>query len=120
MDKNDMLFFCVIGAIFAFVVSFFAVAGIRRWTGSHLLDVPNERSSHTRPVPRGGGLAIVLVVLAGSWLILPFVRSDVTIWQWVAFSIGALLVAGVSWLDDLRSLSTRVRFTVHLAGAILA
>ena len=32
---------------------------------SSLLDVPNERSLHRTPTPRGGGIAIVLVTLAG-------------------------------------------------------
>jgi len=115
-----MLIICVIGAVSAFIVSYLAVSGIRRWVGHRLLDIPNERSSHARPTPRGGGLAIVIVVLAGSWLVLPFVHTEVAPWQWLAYSAGALLIAGVSWLDDLRSLSTGVRFAVHFAGAVLA
>lgn len=113
-----MLMLLIVCAGSAFIVSFFAVAGIRRWAGSRLLDIPNERSSHIRPTPRGGGLAIVTVVLAGSWLILMFERSEVTAWQWLMYSAGALLIVGVSWLDDLRSLSTRVRFAAHLTGAL--
>lgn len=115
-----MLIICVIGAVFAFTVSYLAVAGLRRWIGSRWLDIPNERSSHTQPTPRGGGLAIVIVALVGSWLALPFVCSSVTTWQWLAFSTGALLIVSISWLDDLLSLSTRVRFAVHLVGAVLA
>lgn len=115
-----MLMLSIIYAVSAFTVAFLAVAGLRRWAGRRLLDIPNERSSHIRPTPRGGGLAIVMVVLAGSWLILPFVRSEVMAWQWLIFTSGALLIAGVSWLDDLRSLSTRVRFAVHLVCALLA
>ena len=120
MIKNEILLICVISAISAFTTSFIIITGLRRWLGNRLLDIPNVRSSHFYPIPRGGGIAIVIVTLAGSWLILPFVRSDVTAWQWLVFTIGALLIAGVSWLDDLRSLSTRVRFAVHLAGAVLA
>lgn len=106
-------------AVVVCVISYLTVSGIRRWAGRRLLDIPNERSSHFYPIPRGGGLAIVIVTLAGSWLILPFGRSEVTAWHWLVFTIAALLIAGVSWLDDLRSLSTRVRFAAHLTGALV-
>lgn len=115
-----MLLSYILIAISTFTLACLIVAGIRRWAGrGRMLDIPNERSSHVRPTPRGGGLAIVVVTLAGSWLILPFVRSEITVWQWLAYSAGALLIAGVSWLDDLRSLSTRVRFAAHLTGALV-
>ena len=53
----------------ALALTFIGVAGIRRWAGrGRMLDIPNVRSSHTRPTPRGGGLAIVAVVLGGLWL----------------------------------------------------
>ena len=112
--------FCFFLTVVAIVISYLAVSGIRRWAGQRLLDIPNERSSHTRPTPRGGGLVIVMVVLAGSWLIFPFWHSEITAGQWLAYSAGALLIAGVSWLDDLHSLSTRVRLAAHLVGALVA
>lgn len=115
-----MFLFYICSAVIAFAIAYFAVAGLRRWVGRHLLDIPNVRSSHFYPIPRGGGLAIVIITLAGSWLILPFIQSEINMRQWGTFTIGALLIAGISWLDDLRSLSTRVRFAVHLAGAISA
>lgn len=115
-----MILFYSLTAVITFAVSCLAVAGLRRWLGHCLLDIPNERSSHFYPVPRGGGLAIVVVTLTGTWIAFPFVHSVLSVWQLLVFTIGALLIAGVSWLDDLRSLSTRVRFMVHLAGAVLA
>jgi len=36
-----------------------------RWAPARALDIPNERSSHSRPTPRGGGLVIVAGFLAG-------------------------------------------------------
>ncbi len=117
-----MIFFLFIGAlgILALVVSYFTVAAIRRWTEQHeFLDIPNERSSHTRPTPRGGGLAIVVVVLGGVWIY-------AALWPgmpWGAltiFTFGAVLIAGVSWLDDLHPLPAWVRFATHGVGAVLA
>ena len=81
-----------------------------------ILDIPNARSSHRRPVPRGGGLAIVVVTLAGTvtswWHFGPWTSGQV--WAMV----GSLaLVAGVSAFDDVKSVSTSVRLATHSVGA---
>ena len=112
-----MIWLVVLGAT-GLVLSYVWVGRIRVWAERHrMLDIPNERSSHTVPVARGGGLAIVAVSLTG--LVLS--------WYWIStwsrpvltYVIGAILVFTVSWLDDLRPLSNRVRFAVHAASAIL-
>lgn len=88
------------------------------FTEKQILDIPNERSSHTSPTPRGGGLIIVALSTIGLvivWFLNP-------IWEpraLVAFLAGAWLIAVVSWLDDVRSLSNRVRFAVHSFSAVL-
>jgi UDP-N-acetylmuramyl pentapeptide phosphotransferase/UDP-N-acetylglucosamine-1-phosphate transferase len=100
----------------AFAASVVGVGLFRRWSrGRKLYDVPNERSSHTIPTPRGGGLVIVLVCLSlylviGGIFHLPF--------SWGYFC-GALLVAVVSWIDDLYSLPFWSRLLVHLAAAAI-
>jgi Fuc2NAc and GlcNAc transferase len=44
----------------ALALSYLGVAALRRWAERRqILDIPNERSSHTLPTPRGGGIAIV-------------------------------------------------------------
>ena len=94
------------------------VAALRRWALHRLLDVPNERSLHSQPTPRGGGLVIVVAVLVGLAVILVKNRD----WPWhqtAGFFAGALLIAGVSWLDDLRSLSNRLRIIVHFSAAAM-
>jgi UDP-N-acetylmuramyl pentapeptide phosphotransferase/UDP-N-acetylglucosamine-1-phosphate transferase len=104
----------------ALAFSYLGVVGLRRWAERrHMLDIPNERSSHTRPTPRGGGLAIVLVVLAG-WLVALRLYSDAPAQAGLIYAAGAGLIAAVSWLDDLRSLPNRIRFGAHILGAILA
>lgn len=90
-------------------VTIFRRSGLAR----DLLDVPNERSSHSDPTPRGGGLMIVLVCLFGYLAIhlifaVPFSKG---------YFIGALMVAIVSWLDDLYSLPFWSRLVVHVAAA---
>jgi Fuc2NAc and GlcNAc transferase len=81
-----------------------------------LVDVPNQRSSHTVPTPRGGGLAIALISLVTlSWFTIKFDGSPGT-WGIIA---GAFLVALVSWLDDHMDLSARWRILVHFAAATI-
>lgn len=83
-----------------------------------MLDVPNERSSHSQPIPLGGGMIIVLLSLSGIMLFtLLYQPADI-------FPIGALVLGGfcvafVSWRDDIRPLSNRVRFATHIFAAIL-
>ena len=101
-----------------FLVSYGGVAGLRRWAERRqILDIPNARSSHTRPTPRGGGGAIVVVSLLGliiSWEFTPTWPFS----KLLAYLSGAILIAAISWLDDLHFLSNRIRFAAHSAGAL--
>jgi Fuc2NAc and GlcNAc transferase len=81
-------------------------------------DHPNERSSHTRPTPRTGGTGIVLSVL-GCLLALRLTNTLASSDALVALLAGAILVAAVSFLDDLRPLPASVRFSVHLLAALI-
>lgn len=82
------------------------------------VDIPNARSSHSRVTPRGGGIAIVVVTaLAGAVACLLHPESSHPVLGVLA---PALVIAGVSWIDDVRSLPNRIRFAVHLACAIAA
>jgi UDP-N-acetylmuramyl pentapeptide phosphotransferase/UDP-N-acetylglucosamine-1-phosphate transferase len=83
-----------------------------------VVDRPNARSSHTKVTPRGGGLAIVAVtVLAAAVAALLHPSAAVRL---AAVVIPAVAVAAVSWIDDVRTLKNRVRFSVHLAAAAAA
>lgn len=83
-----------------------------------LLDVPNARSSHSVPTPRGGGVAIVLSFLVA----LPFVAvSGVVPWSevWAFLGAGAG-VALLGFLDDHGHIAARWRLLGHFAGAAWA
>jgi UDP-N-acetylmuramyl pentapeptide phosphotransferase/UDP-N-acetylglucosamine-1-phosphate transferase len=74
-----------------------------------VVDLPNERSLHTLPVPRTGGLGLMAGVLAG-W-----------VWAW-QFWLWPLLLCVlflmlVSFLDDLYGLSAGWRFLMHFGAA---
>jgi Fuc2NAc and GlcNAc transferase len=81
-----------------------------------IVDVPNGRSLHERPVPRGGGLAVVVTVLTGMVLLAIF-GSVPANWA-IAVVGGGAAVALVGWLDDRQKVTGRgVRALVHFAGA---
>lgn len=98
------------------VVAYFGVEVFRRWSlRRELFDVPNQRSSHTTPTPRGGGLIIVVIALLAYLFYSIFKESEIS---W-AYLIGAILVAVISWLDDLRTVSFVWRFFIHIIAALL-
>ena len=83
-----------------------------------MLDVPNARSSHSVPTPRGGGLGIVLVTVAGLALLAWCGRLDLPLL--LALTGGGLAVAAIGFIDDRRSVPATVRLLVHVAAALWA
>jgi len=90
---------------------------LRRYAVSRqVLDIPNERSSHTVPTPSGGGLAI-----AGAWLAICLGLIELgLVDQNIALSIGppAILIAAIGFADDQLTLSTSLRLAIQCAGVI--
>ena len=83
-----------------------------------LLDIPNDRSSHTVPTPRGGGLAIVIVLLLSGVvsLFLPQAPIDVL----VCLLLATLAFSLLGWQDDKHDLPASVRFLIQLLIAVFA
>ncbi|SMF09857.1 UDP-N-acetylmuramyl pentapeptide phosphotransferase/UDP-N-acetylglucosamine-1-phosphate transferase [Tistlia consotensis] len=80
-----------------------------------ILDRPNERSSHSDPTPRGGGLAIVGALLLGWPLLLLWQGGAPPAGLWIIWS-GALLLAAISFVDDLVSLGAAPRFAAQIVA----
>ncbi len=111
----------VFSAVFAAV---FACSGalvdvLRR---REVLDHPNERSSHLVPTPRGGGIAVIGVLLA-VWASITFLApeifahpSSVPFSAVVLVLFCALGLAVVSWLDDLKGLTPLLRLVLQFAS----
>jgi Fuc2NAc and GlcNAc transferase len=83
-----------------------------------ILDLPNDRSLHQAPTPRGGGLAIVIVLLA--FLLLAGIVGLVPWNVVIGIGGGGTAVALVGWLDDVSSLPAPRRLLVHFVAAIWA
>ena len=99
------------------VAASWALTGlVRRYAvARQVMDVPNHRSSHTVPTPRGGGLAIAVVAIAGllAGAALGAVDGRIV----VALVGGALATGGIGWMDDHGDVSARGRFAVQIVAA---
>jgi UDP-N-acetylmuramyl pentapeptide phosphotransferase/UDP-N-acetylglucosamine-1-phosphate transferase len=99
-----------------FVLSYMGVEKFRQWSlRKQIVDVPNERSSHAAPTPRGGGLIFGFTALTFYAATALLEKNN---FRW-SYLLGAGLIALISWLDDLFSIGTLVRFVVHAAAAVL-
>ena len=77
----------------------------------NIIDKPNERSSHSTIVLRGGGI----IFLIGVWIWSAFFG-----FQYPWFLVGLTLVAGISFVDDVHSLPDSVRLVAQFAAAAMA
>src|SRR5690606_37739434 len=91
--------------LFASLLAYFRIAD--RY---NIIDRPNERSSHTQVTIRGGGIVFYLGALA--W----FIWSGAT---YPYFFAGLTLIVLISFLDDILTLSNRIRISIHLLSVLL-
>ncbi len=82
----------------------------------NIIDKPNERSSHSKIVLRGGGIIFSLGAIA--WAIMSVVSGQ-TILHDVPFLVGLLLVAGISFVDDIHPLPDSLRLVVQFIAMTL-
>ena len=85
-----------------------------------VLDVPNERSSHSSPVPRGGGVAIIITFFAFLFAYLAIVDGSINAWVVKSLLYGGAIIAAVGIVDDLNHIPARWRFLAHLSAAFLS
>ena len=102
-----------------FIAAFVLTLMLRRYAlASSLMDIPNERSSHSVPTPRGGGVAIVLSFLT----VLPLLGVlQLLPWPFVIGIVGAgAAVAVLGFLDDHGHIAARWRLLGHFSSAAWA
>lgn len=107
----------VIFLLVILLLSYFSTNLVRKIAvKKSIIDIPNHRSSHTIPTPRGGGLAIALVWFV--FLIVWFVLGRLEQNLFLALLSG-IIIAIVSFLDDLKGLSPKIRFISQAISSIL-
>jgi Fuc2NAc and GlcNAc transferase len=94
--KNYLYFFiCVVGLCL--------LTKTAKYIG--LIDNPTERSSHTKPTPSGGGLVLVLIILISNINLVKVCPE---------FFFGGLLIAGISFIDDIKPVPARYRLIIQI------
>ncbi|MFO7839747.1 MAG: glycosyltransferase family 4 protein [Desulfosalsimonadaceae bacterium] len=105
--------------IFIGLASLLLTGILRRYAlDQRLMDIPNARSSHIVPTPRGGGAAIVVTFLLGL-IALKLAGGLPAFLFWGLFGSGAW-VGLIGWGDDRRDIPAGLRLPGHFAGAIWA
>lgn len=106
----------VSGAV-AFVTAWAVVGGVRRYAlRASILDIPGERSSHTAPTPRGGGIGLLAGVFVGL-VLAATIGTPMYVGGWIGLA-GVLMVAAIGWQDDRVGLGVAVRLAFHIIGAL--
>lgn len=78
----------------------------------NIIDKPNERSSHSTIVLRGGGVIFTVSMLV--WVGLQGILSDWgSVLNYLPFLIGLVIISSVSFIDDIRSLPDSVRLVAQ-------
>ena len=96
-------------ALLSFAVTFVLLQVLLSRFAGFALDRPNARSLHQQPVPRTGGIAVMLAVLVS----VPFAGTSALLPLGLAVALGV-----VSFVDDLRGVPTPLRLGLHLLAAV--
>ncbi len=101
------IFLCLAFFIILFVIEliYFKIAD-----KYNIIDQPNYRSSHTKVTIRGGGIIFSFALLTGCLY---------TGWQYIYFLLGLFLISLISFIDDIKTVSNRVRIVFHLIAVAL-
>ena len=100
----------------SFVATWLLVGVVRKITlRVGLLDLPNSRSSHVIPTPRGGGMAILLVALSA--VAVNMVLDRMPLVAALAWILGGAVVGVAGLIDDIHGLSATVRVGFHVLAA---
>jgi len=106
-----------IAASLAFFMSFFLTLVFSNpLSNFQIIDYPNERSLHSTPVPRTGGLAMCSAIFIVMPIIAVVLKADTSL---IAILIGTLVVSAISFLDDRFTLNASIRLLVHVGVAAL-
>lgn len=96
------------------MISLAAVFGVKKYLGKLMVDIPNDRSSHTQVTSRGGGIGFII-----AFGIMSMVTRETypLILPWFWLSLAPLIMVGT--LDDRYNISSMVRYFVQLGTAAI-
>ena len=82
------------------------------------IDKPSERSNHIIPTPKGAGLILIPLVIFSTLLVFFWDRGHYQ--EWLPFFICALILMIMSFIDDIKNLSSKLRLTIQLSCVIFS
>ena len=85
-----------------------------------ILDIPNARSSHSSPIPRGGGVAVIITFFIFLYAYPAVVDRPIDVSILKSLLFGGAIIAAVGFIDDLSHIPARWRFLAHLSAAFLS
>ncbi|MCT2564642.1 MraY family glycosyltransferase [Chryseobacterium herbae] len=104
-----MEFAIVIILLFISMLAYFRIAD-----KYNIIDKPNHRSAHTQITLRGGG-----IIFPVAFIIFCLFNLNEAIQNYWAFGLGLLAICTISFVDDVRTLSNKIRLSVHLVSVVL-
>ena len=103
--------------LIAFVLTLgFTGVVLRILRAQAVLDRPNERSSHKEATPRGGGLALLAVLIPGM-IVTAALTGELA--QRAGLIAGTVVLALISWQDDRKGTGVIARLSLHIFAACL-
>jgi len=100
-------------AVFSFVLTIILVIiALKFFPKWKLMDRPEKYGLKRKPIPYYGGLVFIIVFLVSTMI---FVEIDIRV---LGVLLGGLMIAGVSFVDDLKGLSPWIRLAVQVLGAL--
>ena len=115
MSLFNLILFFFITLIISTVITYF----IRNFSiKNNLYDIPNERSSHSMPIPKGGGLSIIILLIITTSPLFYFQMISREIF--LSIIIGMFIVSIIGLIDDYKNLPILIRLFGYTIGAIIA
>lgn len=114
MTLYEILLCLIFVFLFSLGMSYYLISFAKK---RNILDVPNDRSSHTAPTPRGGGVTIAISIIGYIYLAGLIDLDGVIVLG--PLGVTALLIALVAIVDDMRGLGAITRAGLYLISACL-
>jgi len=80
----------------------------------NIIDKPNHRSAHTQITLRGGGIIFPI-----AFIVFCCFNLQMAVEHYWSFGLGLLAICSISFIDDIRTLSNKIRLSVHFVSVVL-
>jgi len=117
MQHNWLLYIAAFASAFAITL---VATPFAKWISIKCgaIDYPKDRGVHKKPMPRMGGVAIVLGFTV-TVLMVFFFDKGMSTKQFIGFLSGALLIVALGVLDDMKNLPAKLKFCVQIVAALI-